>query len=1425
MNRRDEINFKPLTHDNYHIWEFRIANFLRRRGLWIGVIEGITPIHEGGNEIANQQDGNQNPEADDDNEEEENGVENPEAIGQANLEANAQAVPEIGGYGQYNQLSTAQKQEVCLSFITDAIDDSQIVYIRNCSTGREAWKILKKIHRRNTPGSHVELINELTSMKLKFGGDVRIHINEMVKVFDLIAECDTPVDEKMKISFLLRSLHNEYSQLIVSLEAIGGRKSFSDVQALIINEYFRREKIRKCKEDAGMVTSSNSKAGGSKSMLYSKQGGRENMANAKIAHYDHSFSDSSDEEVEVSVKSEIHQVQKEKKSYNSDWTSGDGHSCHRCGKSGHFRSQCPNKKSLNKDLKKYPRCFILIPSDTELRHGWVIDSGSTMHICNDKSFFFQLNMKRKGSISVANGNSVKIHGKGSVRLTLKRGNSKHTVEIHDVAYAPDVKENLLSVREIVRLGYNIEFSEDKCYISNNNEYKNIIGRFTDGQYYLTLAGKSYSVRNTVEDRKLCIHQWHKKLAHRNLNDIKRLKMEIKPCNCSNVCEDCIKGKMAARPYPKKAEEVKAVMDCVVSDVCGPLPTESLGRKQGFVTFIDVHSGYSHVSFIRKKSEVSDEAINYIQQMKTQTGKYPKIFRSDRGTEYLNKKFVDFLNSKGIIHQCTAGYASPQNGIAERKNRTLMDAERTMLSAAGLPKKYWAEAIHHANHVQNCLPARGKSMSPFQIVFNRRPFYDDIHEWGSEVYAKIPDEKRKKLDLKAVKVRFMGVDDRSKGYRVADSTHSIKITREIRFLEEKHWRNRKPKQHTHPSVEEEEFNFFWDKDDDDYVPHFQPATQTTPIMGEESKNESLIRNEEENQLNEEENSQSEESFQDALDRVEEEAAMEPVVRRSNRTTAGVLPGYLQDYQLYQATGSMIEEPKSLKQALASPYSRDWTEAMEAELTSIIDNNTWTLVELPKGRRAIGSKWVYKVKHDSNGEVAKFKARLVAQGFTQRYGTDYDETFAPVARSVTFRILLNIAGNRNWNVSNYDIKTAFLNGKLEEEIYLKQPPGFEQGSKVCKLNKSLYGLKQAAKVWNQTLHEALTKIGFNQNSTDNCLYVWKQHGDIVYILVHVDDMLVTGSSDSVTAKLMLAVGECFEITNLGGVTHYLGIDVARDNNGKFEISQSRYIDKIIEETGLTNAKPAKYPLNTGHFKMESPELHDNHEYRKLIGMLLYLTTNTRPDIAATVSILSKRVEKPREHDLVGVKQLVRYLIGTKYHKLKLGSDKPLRNEETTNLMVYSDANWAEDREDRKSTSGFAIKLFGGTISWSSKKQDIVALSSAESEYVALTEACKELIWIKEVLRGFDVFENTPTTTLTDSQSVIALMTNQRFSHRSKHIDLRYHFLKHQVEEGNITLKYVPTEENVADILTKPLGFIKTQYLRKLLGVEDNIQPVNK
>ena len=395
-------------------------------------------------------------------------------------------------------------------------------------------------------------------------------------------------------------------------------------------------------------------------------------------------------------------------------------------------------------------------------------------------------------------------------------------------------------------------------------------------------------------------------------------------------------------------------------------------------------------------------------------------------------------------------------------------------------------------------------------------------------------------------------------------------------------------------------------------------------------------------------------------------------------------------------------------------------MEEELNSIKENDTWELVDLPEGRQAIGSKWVYKIKYDQHGNEARFKARLVAQGYDQKFGTDYDEVFAPVVRPTTFRTLLSVSAHRDYKVQQYDIKTAFLNGKLDKDtcIYMKQPPGFEVGTKVCKLKKSLYGLKQAAKSWNDEINRVLLLCGCVQSNIDPCLYSVRRNDQIGYVLVYVDDLIIAGENDDVIDFVAGKIGGEFMIKSLGTVQRYLGIDVLKDVNGNYMISQSGYIQKIIEEADLVDAKVSSIPLDPGYEKLNCEEKVSEYEYRKLIGMLLYVSVNSRPDISASVSILSQKMSSPTKVDMNEVKRVIRYLKGTIHYKLQV-SDV----QKDLYLEAYSDANWAECRNDRKSNSGYLCFL-GGTISWSCRKQNSVSLSSTEAEYIALAETCQKL-----------------------------------------------------------------------------------------------------
>jgi Reverse transcriptase (RNA-dependent DNA polymerase) len=375
-------------------------------------------------------------------------------------------------------------------------------------------------------------------------------------------------------------------------------------------------------------------------------------------------------------------------------------------------------------------------------------------------------------------------------------------------------------------------------------------------------------------------------------------------------------------------------------------------------------------------------------------------------------------------------------------------------------------------------------------------------------------------------------------------------------------------------------------------------------------------------------------------------------------------------------------------------------------------------LPHERKAIGSKWVFKTKIDEKNRTMRKKARLVAKGFSQKFGSDYNKIFAPVVRSPTFRMLLSVAGGRRYKVKQYDVKTAFLNRTLDEEIYMKQTPGSPSNSQVLRLKKSLYGLKQAAYVWNQTLHESLTNHGCKQNETDNCLYSLTSEGNVVHLLIHVDDILAATDNEKFLDDLMTEVGKDFEMKCLGETKNYLGIELHRDEDGNFSISQPAYINAIIEAAKMKDAKSLKFPMDTGYYKLDGKELETNEEYRKLIGMLMYLSVNSRPDITASVAILSQRIIKPRDTDMNEVKRVIRYLKRTRFAKLRLSASNC-----QDKMCTFSDADWAEDRRDRKSNRGLICMMNDGTIAWNSRKQGIVSLSSAEAENVALSEACKE------------------------------------------------------------------------------------------------------
>ncbi|CAH9133803.1 unnamed protein product, partial [Cuscuta epithymum] len=442
-----------------------------------------------------------------------------------------------------------------------------------------------------------------------------------------------------------------------------------------------------------------------------------------------------------------------------------------------------------------------------------------------------------------------------------------------------------------------------------------------------------------------------------------------------------------------------------------------------------------------------------------------------------------------------------------------------------------------------------------------------------------------------------------------------------------------------------------------------------------------------------------------------------------------------HKAFLAAITSRDEPKYFSQAVQDPL---WREAMQKEVKALEENGTWTLVELPPHKRVVDSKWVYKIKYKPNGEVERYEARLVAKGFTQVEGVDFHETFAPVAKLVTVRCLLAVAVKQNWVVHQLDVNNAFLHGDLSEDVYMRIPQGFTKGgdTRVCKLHKSLYGLRQASRNWYHKFTQALTKIGFCQSQADHSLFIFRQNSITTFALIYVDDVILAGNDITHINEVKGYLDTAFSIKDLGKLKYFLGIEVARSPEG-FVLSQRKYTLDILEESGLLAGRPCSFPMEQ-NLKLRpndgSPPV-DASSYRRLIGRLLYLTV-TRPDIVYSVSQLSQFLNNPRQTHLDAAIRVLRYL------KQTPGQGIFLSSENDSTLKGYCDADWAGCSFTRRSSTGYFITLGHSPISWRTKKQSVVSRSSAEAEYRAMAVTVSEILWLRWLLRDLTVPQKGPT-----------------------------------------------------------------------------------
>ena len=759
------------------------------------------------------------------------------------------------------------------------------------------------------------------------------------------------------------------------------------------------------------------------------------------------------------------------------------------------------------------------------------------------------------------------------------------------------------------------------------------------------------------------------------------------------CAACAYGKQHRLPFKRCERDLTQVQvgERIFSDVCGPMSMASVSGNKYFVTFKDELSGYRVVNFIKHKSDVLACFKIFTNMVKNSSNSRIKFLHVDNGREYCNHEFKEYLNAQGIQLETTAPYTPEQNGRAERDNRTIVESARSMIYGSNVPKYLWAEAVNTAVYILNRTPStQTPNSTPFEMWYKRRPTLEHIKTFGCEAYVHIPDQKRTKLDPKSKKLILVGYDNNSSNYRLFDvSTRKITISRSVIF--------------------NEKANGFVDKPDSiEIAVNFE--------------NKDLVLETHQNQVVQESNLEVLPNNEHNLNEPQENDMPNLRPQRDIR-----LPKKYEEFELNYVETDI---PSTYKEALACDNAENWRTAINEEIEALEKNQTWEEVELPSGRKAIGSKWVFRIKRNPDGTISRYKARLCAKGFAQKKNIDYGEIFSPTTRYDSIRVLLAVAAAHNYEIQQFDIKTAFLYGNLSEDIYMSLPDDMNnKPNLVCKLRKALYGLKQAPRCWNHKFNGFLKTYGFQQSDADKCVYSGNINETKVLLVIYVDDGLLISPSKQAIETVLLELQKTFEV-KVSEANYYVGIEIKRDIDGSIFISQEAYIRQIIQRFGFDNANPVSVPSDpqtniTG--AVNSVYLEENEvPYRQLVGSLIFAATVTRPDIAYAVGVVSRYLNKHTQEQWNAVKRIVKYLIGTENYGIKYN-----RAHKSNPLTGYSDSDYAGDLQTRRSTSGYIFQVCGAPVSWTSKRQSSVSLSTTEAEYTAASLATKEAIWLQRLL----------------------------------------------------------------------------------------------
>lgn len=1099
----------------------------------------------------------------------------------------------------------------------------------------------------------------------------------------------------------------------------------------------------------------------------------------------------------------------------------------------------------------------------------LLDTGASHHMFNDETLFEASSIKPITNLNqrlqlAGGGVSLAVKSTGTVHL---RAGDGSVFALKNCLHVPELSKSLIAGGALIRGHVHtlINESSPDHFSLVKDDLAVFNGMFAGNLMLLDIIPVSpqlQSKASTVTDYCGTLH--HQRLGHLSDKYLKLMKsrssvdgLDDLVVNQNVKCDICPLSKNTKTPHSGTRPRARRFLENVHVDLSGINRCRGLDQEMYYIMFCDDYSNYRHIYALKSKTkeEVFTTFQIYIAHVERQTGCLIRQFTVDGGGEFINSIMSDFCDESGISLHVTAAHTPEENGVSERGNRTVAQKARAMMIRSGVPLKFWYEACSTAVFLINrtVTSSLANNVTPFEMWNFRKPSVNHLKIFGCRAFTLIRKEVRESKYSPVSSIGILvGFTEDNFNYRVYDfDSRKIITSHHVSFDE-----NSFPclKQNPDP----------WLPDDfltpsgatEDPVTPLLPTPRLEVVESEEDHGD-LTAEGETTETVEDNSHQSvtpviiTDDAQQSMPRTQElpvnESSLVPLpvpptlsIRSSTRLR-GAIPSYKgmasnwDDQNLADCfnilpsafSGSVINSgvPRSFKKAMQSSDKDLWMDACKKEIDGMMKKQVWTLVERPRGKNVIRGLWLFKIKHNPDGSINKYKSRFVAMGNTQKEGEDYNETFSPTGKPASFRLLVAMAVINGWEIHQMDAIAAFLNGDLTEDLYLEQPEGFVIPGKehlVCKLNKSIYGLKQSPKIWGDDVKEFLLSANFTQCKIDPCTYIRQDQDKFTAIYLHVDDMAITGNDiDNIKRQ----IASRWDMEDLGVAKSVVGIQIIRNSPNNITLNQAALSQLILDRFDFNNLRIASTPLPvTGKLYRSSDEeakafAEEKRPYRQAVGSLMYLAICTRPDLSHAVGVLSQHLERPSFSHWDALVHVFRYLKGT----INLGinfnglSSSVVDGAESHDLpLSMCDADWAGDRSTRRSTTGYVFKLAGGPISWRSKLQPTVALSSTEAEYRAITEAGQELLWLRRMMAYYGFCDSNPTVLKSDNMGAIHLSSKSIFHGRTKHIEIQHHWIREVVESGDIKVEHCPTEEMIADVLTKSLGKSQFRRLRSKLGL---------